>query len=96
MASGGLTPIVRDTLRHIGLEVGPGQRVPVMVCSDNVPRGKPHPDMFLRAAELLGVAPKRCLVFEDAGPGFEAARAAGMDCIDVREYRADMADAARY
>jgi len=40
--------------------------------------------MFLKAAELLGASPDRCVVFEDAEPGMKAAAAAGMDCIQVR------------
>lgn len=46
-------------------------------------RGKPAPDMFLLAAERLGVPADRCLVFEDAVPGIEAARAAGMQVVVV-------------
>jgi beta-phosphoglucomutase len=48
-----------------------------------VRNGKPHPDIFLRAAELLEVDPSACIVFEDALPGVEAARKAGMKCIAV-------------
>jgi len=48
-----------------------------------VPHGKPHPDIFLRAAELLGVHPSACIVFEDALPGVEAAQKAGMHCVAV-------------
>ena len=48
-----------------------------------VPRGKPHPDIFLRAAELLEVHPSKCIVFEDALPGVEAAQKAGMHCVAV-------------
>ncbi|MEX8517054.1 MAG: HAD family hydrolase [Leptothrix sp. (in: b-proteobacteria)] len=44
-------------------------------------RGKPHPDIFLAAAERLGVAPEHCLVFEDAPLGIEAAWRAGMDAV---------------
>lgn len=44
-------------------------------------RGKPHPDIFLAAAERLGIAPEHCLVFEDAPLGIEAARRAGMAAV---------------
>jgi beta-phosphoglucomutase len=52
--------------------------------------GKPHPEMFLTAAEELGVAPERALVVEDAAAGVEAARAGGMAAIGIA--RADDAD----
>ncbi|MEI6847876.1 MAG: beta-phosphoglucomutase family hydrolase [Chlorobiaceae bacterium] len=48
-----------------------------------VMRGKPHPDIFLRVAELLEVPPSACIVFEDALPGVEAARSANMKCVAV-------------
>jgi beta-phosphoglucomutase len=44
-------------------------------------RGKPHPDMFLAAAERMGVQPAQCLVFEDAPLGVEAAANAGMKAV---------------
>ncbi|MFH9135894.1 HAD family hydrolase [Streptomyces sp. NPDC017524] len=47
--------------------------------SEDVGRGKPAPDLFLYAAERMGVAPARCVVIEDSPLGVEAARAAGMD-----------------
>ncbi|MFC9156241.1 HAD family hydrolase [Streptomyces bauhiniae] len=47
--------------------------------SQDVGRGKPAPDLFLYAAERMGVAPERCLVVEDSPLGLQAARAAGMD-----------------
>ncbi|GAA4075471.1 MULTISPECIES: HAD family phosphatase [Streptomyces] len=47
--------------------------------SEDVGRGKPAPDLFLHAAERMGVAPERCVVVEDSPLGVEAARAAGMD-----------------
>lgn len=53
----------------------------VVVGGDDVARGKPHPDGFLRAAELLGVEPAACLVFEDSLNGLEAARRAGMSAV---------------
>ena len=44
-------------------------------------RGKPAPDLFLFAAERMGVAPSRCLVIEDSVAGVQAARAAGMTVL---------------
>ena len=96
VASGGLTDIVGQTLRHIGITYGPGDIVKFVVGSDQVAHGKPNPELFLRAAGLLGVDPKRCLVFEDAEPGFQAAEAAGMAWIDVRPYRSGLCSAAKY
>ena len=49
----------------------------------DVTRGKPDPQVFLMAAERLGVAPDRCVVIEDAPVGVEAAKAAGMRAVAV-------------
>ena len=46
-------------------------------------RGKPHPDLFLAAAERMQVRPADCLVFEDAPLGVEAARRAGMQAVAI-------------
>jgi beta-phosphoglucomutase-like phosphatase (HAD superfamily) len=46
-----------------------------------VANGKPAPDLFLHAAERMGVAPERCVVVEDSRSGVEAARAAGMRAL---------------
>ncbi|MCZ7646421.1 MAG: HAD family phosphatase [Planctomycetota bacterium] len=54
-----------------------------LLSSESVPRGKPHPDVFLKAAALVGANPQRCLVFEDSVVGAQAARAAGMACFVV-------------
>jgi len=48
-----------------------------------VKRGKPAPDVFLAAAEKLGVAARECVVFEDSVIGVQAAVAAGMGCFAV-------------
>ena len=56
----------------------------VIVTGGDVAHGKPAPDLFLRAAEQLGVEPARCLVFEDTDDGVAAARAARMAVFDVR------------
>ena len=50
---------------------------------EGVAHGKPAPDMFLLAARRMGVAPEKCLVFEDAEPGMRAAEAAGMQWVKV-------------
>ena len=54
-----------------------------MVGAHDVTRGKPAPDMFLLAAERLGVPPAQCLVFEDAPLGIEGARRAGMRAVAI-------------
>ena len=56
---------------------------PILVSAEDVRRGKPSPEGYLRAAELLAVPPDDCLVFEDAPPGVAAARAAGTRVIGV-------------
>ena len=54
-----------------------------IVSKDDVSRSKPDPETFLRCAELMGVAPDRCLVFEDGALGLEAAQSAGMATVFV-------------
>lgn len=54
-----------------------------IVSADDVAHGKPAPDMFLRAAQLLGVAPARCVLFEDAPSGVAGGKAAGMRVVAV-------------
>jgi len=57
---------------------------PAIVAAEDVTEGKPNPQVFLLAAERLGVPPQRCIVVEDAPAGIEAARRAGMRSIFVR------------
>jgi beta-phosphoglucomutase family hydrolase len=54
-----------------------------LVSAEDVTAGKPDPQVFQRGAERLGMPPSRCIVVEDAVPGVEAARRAGMRCIGV-------------
>jgi sugar-phosphatase len=54
------------------------------VCADDVERGKPDPEGYLKAAASLGVEPAFILVFEDADAGVQAARAAGMRCVALK------------
>jgi mannitol-1-/sugar-/sorbitol-6-phosphatase len=58
-----------------------GIRPNLLVTADDTERGKPDPQPFLLAAEKLGFAPARCVVFEDAPAGLAAARAAGMQAV---------------
>lgn len=55
----------------------------VVVTGDQVSRGKPHPEPYLRAADQLGLAPQRCLAIEDSGPGAASAEAAGCTVLVV-------------
>ena len=54
-----------------------------IVSGDDVTRGKPAPDIFLKAAEAMGLPPEHCIVVEDAPAGVEAARAAGMRVVGL-------------
>jgi HAD superfamily hydrolase (TIGR01509 family) len=82
VASGGARHNVERTLELIGVR----ELFDAVVVAADVPRGKPHPDIFLYAAELLGVAPERCLVFEDGRPGIIAAEAAGMKTVFIERH----------
>ena len=55
----------------------------VLITSDDVVNGKPHPEPYLKGAERLGFAPEECLVIEDAPAGIQAARAGGMKIIGM-------------
>jgi beta-phosphoglucomutase len=70
---------VEDLLSRAGLR----DRFEVVVAAEDVSRGKPDPEVYLRAAGRLGVEPRHCLVFEDAPVGVRAARSAGMRTIGV-------------
>jgi HAD superfamily hydrolase (TIGR01509 family) len=66
-------------LHGLGLEA----RFRAVVGAEAVTRGKPFPDLFLAAAAAVDVPPARCLAFEDAVLGVQAARAAGMDVVGL-------------
>lgn len=81
IATGGMPEIALPAIKAAGLD---GLFKIVVTPKDVGPgRGKPEPDMFLEAARRMGVAPERCLVFEDAEPGIRAALAAGMQVVRV-------------
>jgi HAD superfamily hydrolase (TIGR01509 family) len=64
--------------------VGAAACFQAIVSAEDVQRGKPDPQVFVLAADRLGVPPARCVVVEDAPPGIEAAHRAGMRAIGVR------------
>jgi HAD superfamily hydrolase (TIGR01509 family) len=80
LASSSPRKLVECVLERIGLT---GCFAP-MICGDEVRLSKPEPEIFLLAAARLGVPPHRCLVIEDSRHGVAAAKAAGMQCIGLR------------
>jgi beta-phosphoglucomutase len=75
------TPI--ENIQLISDVLGLKHYLTVIVSGETVPRGKPAPDIFLKAASELHMEPSKCLVIEDAVAGVQAAHAAGMRCIAV-------------
>ena len=82
VASGGWKRVVKQTLTVVGVE----DLFEAIVGADDVVHGKPAPDVFLKAAQMIGVPPEQCLVYEDGDLGIEAAKRAGMEWIDVRPW----------
>lgn len=79
LASNSRRTYVDAALAAMGLEAVFG----AVVGGDEVERGKPAPDLYLRAAGLLRVEPGRCLAVEDSPAGLESARRAGMRCVVI-------------
>jgi sugar-phosphatase len=78
VVTSGIRAVAEFRLRHTGLPVPS-----VMICADEIARGKPDPEGYLAAAARLGNAPADCIVIEDAPSGIAAARAAGMRVIAI-------------
>jgi beta-phosphoglucomutase-like phosphatase (HAD superfamily) len=84
VASGGPREIVRGMLELSGLApLFNRDDYHLVVTPEDVVHGKPAPDLFLLAAQRMGVPAAQCLVFEDAEPGMRAAEAAGMKWVRV-------------
>lgn len=77
VASSGHPDKIHFSLAHVGLD----RHFDILCSAVEVAAGKPAPDLFLLAAERLGVEPQRCAVVEDSVFGIEAARRAGMRAI---------------
>jgi beta-phosphoglucomutase family hydrolase len=77
------TSASRHDAQHVLESLGLAGHFRAVVTADDVVRGKPDPEVYLKAAEEIGIAPAACLVFEDAVVGVQAARRAGMRVIGV-------------
>jgi len=75
----------RASVMHHLNEVDVTDSFDAIVCGTEVENGKPAPDVFLKTAELLGVEPGNCFVFEDSENGIRAGVAAGMKCIGIAD-----------
>lgn len=68
---------------YILKKLGIAQLFDAQIDGTMVSKAKPNPEVFIKAAKLLGLAPEKCLVFEDAQAGIDAAKNAGMKCIGI-------------
>lgn len=80
VATGATRAVCERTLNIVGIR----DWFDVLVTADDVTRHKPEPDIFLESARKIGIEPAHCRVYEDADPGIEAAKRAGMEYVDVR------------
>lgn len=79
IATGGTRLVIEKTLQAVGIS----DLFDEVVSADDVQAGKPDPEVFVKAAALLGVEPGRCLALEDAPSGIMAAQRAGMQVVAV-------------
>jgi HAD superfamily hydrolase (TIGR01509 family) len=79
VASGSPRSVIESVVRRLEIQ----SCFSAIVSSEQVARGKPHPDVFLKAAEELNTSPSACVVFEDSLIGVRAARAAEMQVICI-------------
>lgn len=91
LRAAGLSVCVASSGSHdkMGVSLGVTGLAPLfqgaIFSASSVPRGKPHPDLFLYAAAQMGIPPERAAVVEDSVPGVTAARAAGMRALGYAE-----------
>lgn len=97
---------ISDLVPHVGLATGTYRELTnrnlnrlqlenyfkKTVCGDEVINGKPHPEIYLKVADKLEIAPKECLVIEDSPAGIEAAKNAGMSVISYLSQHNHKAD----
>ena len=78
VVTSGTRPLATGRIKSLGLPM-PAR----IVTADDVVNGKPHPEPYLKGAEILGARPEACVVIEDAPSGIQSARAAGMRVVAV-------------
>jgi HAD superfamily hydrolase (TIGR01509 family) len=83
VATGGTRSLCTKTLQVLDLL----KFFQSLITADDVPHGKPAPDIYLEAARRLALPPADCCAFEDGEPGILAAKAAGMMVVDIRPMR---------
>lgn len=92
VVTSGSRSLASGRMRYVGLPLP--ER---FVTADDVENGKPHPEAYLKGAEILGASPETCVVVEDAPAGIQSAKAAGMKVVAVatthREEQLHEADA---
>ena len=79
VAIGSSSKNTRTILRQLGIE----DVFDAISDGNNITHSKPHPEVFLKAAEFLGLKPEDCTVVEDAYAGIDAAKAAGMTAVGI-------------
>ncbi|HEY5465139.1 MAG TPA: HAD family phosphatase [Hanamia sp.] len=91
IATSGIQPNIDFMFEHVPIK----KYFKAIVNSSHIKKGKPDPEIYIKAASLLGVDPKKCLVFEDAVVGIKSAKAAGMKVIalSTTQSKEELADA---
>lgn len=79
LASSSMRPLLEAAVGKFGID----RFFSAIISGDEVTNGKPNPEIFLKAAGMLGAEPSDCVVFEDAPHGVLAAKRAGMKCIAI-------------
>lgn len=91
VASSSSSIFIKEVIKKLHLE----KYIALWVSGENVEHSKPEPDVFLKAAELLGVIPEKCVVIEDSKFGVLAAKKALMKCIGFRNLNSGNQDLAK-
>ena len=91
LASSSSRKFIDDLLKQIGL----ADYFENIISGDTVKRGKPNPDIFLKAADILGKSSENCIVIEDSHNGVLAAKAAGMKCVGYQNPTSGKQDLSR-